>query len=149
MHLFQGAFGLTFEKRSDRVLGWEPLRELVLSLHRRFPVVESIFGYEEHMRHVDECRHPLQLFTLGQRIEGSQDSRLLSYAGWGHTAYDRSECTTEFIDAYLLNGALPPKGTVCPANPNPFLEEARSAALSTPKVGLPQPWFFRQPQHRR
>ena len=79
-----------------------------------------------------------------------EDSRLLSYAGWGHTAYDRSECTTEFIDAYLLNGALPPKGTVCPANPNPFLEaEARSAASSTPMVGLPQPWLFRQPQHQR
>ena len=35
-----------------------------------------------------------------------RNSRLLSYAGWGHTAYGRSECTTEYIDAYLVNGTL-------------------------------------------
>ena len=29
------------------------------------------------------------------------NSRLLSYAGWGHTAYGRSECTTAHVDAYL------------------------------------------------
>ena len=71
-------------------------------------------------------------------------SRLLSYAGWGHTAYGRSECTTEFIDAYLLRGALPPNGTVCPANPNPFLvATTTSAASDMPMVGLPQPWLLR------
>lgn len=73
------------------------------------------------------------------------NSRLLSYAGWGHTAYGRSECTTEFIDAYLLDDALPPAGTVCPANPNPFLTAtaARSATLNSPMVGLPPPWLLR------
>jgi pimeloyl-ACP methyl ester carboxylesterase len=76
-------------------------------------------------------------------------SRLLSYAGWGHTAYERSECTTEFVDAYLLGGTLPPEGTVCPANPNPFLEaSARSATRSRPMVGLPPSWLLR-PEPRR
>jgi pimeloyl-ACP methyl ester carboxylesterase len=71
-------------------------------------------------------------------------SRLLSYAGWGHTAYGRSECTTELVDAYLLRGALPARGTVCPANPNPFLTvAARSAARSAPMVGLPPSWVLR------
>ncbi len=55
------------------------------------------------------------------------NSRLLSYAGWGHTAYGRSECITRYVDAYLLRGALPPKGTVCPANPNPFAVSALRA----------------------
>jgi TAP-like protein len=71
------------------------------------------------------------------------NSRLLSYAGWGHTAYGRSECTTEFVDAYLLDGTLPPRGTVCPANPNPFLvAAATSAARTTPAVGLPPAWLL-------
>jgi TAP-like protein len=43
-----------------------------------------------------------------------RNARLLSYAGWGHTAYGRSECTTEHVDRYLVDGTLPPKGTVCP-----------------------------------
>ena len=66
-------------------------------------------------------------------------SRLLSYAGWGHTAYGVSACTTEYIDAYLLDKSLPPRGTVCPANPNPFLVVAARAArrATAVAVGLP------------
>jgi pimeloyl-ACP methyl ester carboxylesterase len=52
------------------------------------------------------------------------NSRLLSYAGWGHIAYRRSQCAVDYIHAYLLNGTLPAVGTVCPANPNPFLDSA-------------------------
>lgn len=54
-------------------------------------------------------------------------SRLLAYAGWGHTAYGVSKCATDHTNAYLLNGTLPPVGTVCPANPNPFLPSVASA----------------------
>ncbi|PWK81170.1 alpha/beta hydrolase family protein [Lentzea atacamensis] len=64
-------------------------------------------------------------------------SRLLAYAGWGHTAYGLSKCATDHTNAYLLNGTLPPVGTVCPANPNPFLPA--TAALSEPLF---------QPTHR-
>jgi pimeloyl-ACP methyl ester carboxylesterase len=56
-------------------------------------------------------------------------SRLLAYAGWGHTAYGLNKCASDHTNAYLLNGTLPPIGTVCPANPNPFLP---SATLSEP-----------------
>ena len=74
-----------------------------------------------------------------------ENSRLLSYAGWGHTAYGRSTCTTEYVDRYLLDGTLPPVDTVCPANPNPFVEAAtaRSAPLRVPAVGLPPSWLLR------
>jgi pimeloyl-ACP methyl ester carboxylesterase len=73
-----------------------------------------------------------------------ENSRLLSYAGWGHTAYGRSECATEFVDAYLLDGTLPSHGTICPANPNPFLEAAAgSATEAAPTAGLPPTWLLR------
>jgi pimeloyl-ACP methyl ester carboxylesterase len=61
-------------------------------------------------------------------------SRLLSYAGWGHTAYDRSDCVTGYVNKYLLTGALPAEGTVCAANPNPF-QSAVAPSLARP--GLP------------
>ena len=32
------------------------------------------------------------------------NSRLLSYAGWGHTAYGRNDCTRAHIDSYLVEG---------------------------------------------
>ena len=68
-----------------------------------------------------------------------RNSRLLSYAGWGHTAYGRSDCANDHIDRYLLTGALPPAGTVCPANPNPFAPVATRRSAQAPLVGLPAP----------
>jgi pimeloyl-ACP methyl ester carboxylesterase len=70
------------------------------------------------------------------------NSRLLSYAGWGHTATGRSACVADFVAGYLLNGTLPPEGTVCPANPSPFSTTPSDGARSSrsargPMVGLP------------
>ena len=72
----------------------------------------------------------------------SNYSRLLTYGGWGHTAFVRSACVTEHVIAYLLEGTLPPEGTVCPANPNPFLASspaARVASVSATRVGAGEP----------
>jgi pimeloyl-ACP methyl ester carboxylesterase len=55
------------------------------------------------------------------------NSRLLSYAGWGHVAFGRSACVTQATARYLTSGELPPQGTVCPANPNPFLPTTDAA----------------------
>jgi pimeloyl-ACP methyl ester carboxylesterase len=72
------------------------------------------------------------------------NSRLLSYAGWGHTAYGRNDCTTAHIDAYLVGGTLPRAGTVCQANPNPFLSvPAARAAQSDVVAGAPPGWLLR------
>lgn len=59
------------------------------------------------------------------------NSRLLSYAGWGHTAFGRSSCITDHVVRYFLDGVLPPEGTVCPANPNPFLPEVAEPTLGS------------------
>jgi pimeloyl-ACP methyl ester carboxylesterase len=76
-------------------------------------------------------------------------SRLLSYAGWGHTAFRRSACARAYTAAYLYDGTLPPEGTVCPANPSPWaIAEAGDARASKaaapeplPMSGLPPPWL--------
>lgn len=47
-------------------------------------------------------------------------SRLLTSTNWGHTAYGISACATAHVDRYLLDGRLPPEGTVCDDTPNPF-----------------------------
>lgn len=71
------------------------------------------------------------------------NSRLLSYAGWGHTAYGITECTTSTIDTYVLTGELPPEGTVCEAEPNPFLASTfRSVDRQGPVVDPPS-WLLR------
>jgi hypothetical protein len=60
------------------------------------------------------------------------DSRLLTYAGWGHRALGVTPCVTDHVIAYLLYGTLAPEGTVCAAAPNPFVaiqqKKARAAA---------------------
>jgi pimeloyl-ACP methyl ester carboxylesterase len=67
-----------------------------------------------------------------------RNSRLLSYAGWGHTAFGRSQCVTDHVVEYLLSGKLPKAGTVCPANPNPFVATPfKRAAPAVPMIGRP------------
>jgi pimeloyl-ACP methyl ester carboxylesterase len=76
-------------------------------------------------------------------------SRLLSYAGWGHTAFSRSACTTAYTAAYLYDGTLPPEGTVCAANPSPWAVAGANGASALkaaapeplPMTGLPPPWL--------
>ncbi len=70
-----------------------------------------------------------------------RNSRLLSYAGWGHTAFGRSECATTYVAEYLVSGKLPPVGTLCPANPNPFLPVTtlRKAGPVAPLIGVRPP----------
>ena len=51
------------------------------------------------------------------------NSRLLSSDSWGHTAYGTSSCATRGVDLYLLTGTLPPVGTVCKGDFQPFTED--------------------------
>ncbi|MCR3749157.1 alpha/beta hydrolase [Lentzea californiensis] len=87
------------------------------------------------------ARTSAPVLVVGNRFDGSTDfrgaqavarqlpnSRLLEYAGWGHIAYRRSQCAIDHIHSYLLSGSLPPSGTVCAANPNPFLDNASQLA---------------------
>lgn len=46
--------------------------------------------------------------------EQLDQGHLLTYEGWGHTAYGRSnQCITDAVDAFLLTGTVPADGTRC------------------------------------
>jgi pimeloyl-ACP methyl ester carboxylesterase len=49
-------------------------------------------------------------------------SRLLSYAGWGHTAYFSAGnfCVDSHVTRYLVTGDVPAAGTVCEPEGSPF-----------------------------
>jgi pimeloyl-ACP methyl ester carboxylesterase len=67
-------------------------------------------------------------FDPATRYQGAQtvagllpNSRLLSYAGWGHTVYwGVSSCVDAAVNAYLIDGVLPAQGTVCQPEITPF-----------------------------
>lgn len=42
-------------------------------------------------------------------------AELLSWDGQGHTSYLYTRCIDDYVNAYLINGELPPKNTTCPA----------------------------------
>ena len=54
----------------------------------------------------------------GVQVAGELDNAvLLTYDGDGHTAYTSgSSCIDRAVDAYLIDGTLPPEGTVCRAD---------------------------------
>jgi pimeloyl-ACP methyl ester carboxylesterase len=53
------------------------------------------------------------------------NARLLVVHGYGHTEFlNPSTCASNFITAYFRTGALPPKGTVCRQNLQPFAPSA-------------------------
>jgi pimeloyl-ACP methyl ester carboxylesterase len=69
------------------------------------------------------------------------NSRLLTYAGWGHTAFfGGNYCIDAAVMRYFVRKQLPAKGTVCKPTFSPFepmgaLAEQRASMFS--KIGLP------------
>ncbi len=64
------------------------------------------------------------------------NARLLTMTGDGHTAYDgypadgyNSECTDKAVEAYLIDGAVPPAGTKCGQDLPDFTAPAAQAKL--------------------
>ncbi|MDI1288979.1 MAG: alpha/beta hydrolase, partial [bacterium] len=49
-----------------------------------------------------------------QMADELENATLLSWNGFGHTAYfEQSRCIDDAVDAYLLTGDLPPSGVLC------------------------------------
>jgi pimeloyl-ACP methyl ester carboxylesterase len=62
------------------------------------------------------------------------NSRLLSYAGWGHTAYlsAGNYCVDSNVTRYLVTGQLPAAGLVCQPAGSPFGPTAAATAAAAP-----------------
>lgn len=58
---------------------------------------------------------PATPYQWGAQLADELDNaRLLTYDGYGHTAYSQgSSCIDEAVDAYLLKGTMPKDGLVC------------------------------------
>lgn len=45
----------------------------------------------------------------------TSNATLLTYDGWGHGVYDRTQCTGTAVDSYLIERTVPAPSTHCPA----------------------------------
>jgi pimeloyl-ACP methyl ester carboxylesterase len=54
-------------------------------------------------------------WALDAKAQLGAEARFVTYEGWGHGTYGRSDCLTNVVDAYLVSGTLPPSGTRCAA----------------------------------
>ena len=66
------------------------------------------------------------------------NSRLLSYAGWGHAAYfiAFNTCVNDNVSRYLITGQTPAAGTVCQPAGSPFDTQPAAAAAKATEVFL-------------
>jgi pimeloyl-ACP methyl ester carboxylesterase len=66
-------------------------------------------------------------------------ARLITYEGWGHTAYREggpSECVNAAVDAYLINLTPPKRGLRCPSTDVP----AAATTMATPELPIAGPY---------
>ncbi|GII05177.1 alpha/beta hydrolase [Planobispora takensis] len=75
-------------------------------------------------------------WALGTARQLGRQAVLLTYEGWGHGIYNRSECTLGAFDGYLVALTLPARGTRCPAVP-PAEAKARQRSWPGPSGPLP------------
>jgi len=78
-------------------------------------------------------------WALNAKRQLGDAARLLTYKGWGHGVYGRSDCVSAPVDAYLLSGALPRPGAQCAAVPPTEAATARSATTRRPVPTGPRP----------
>jgi pimeloyl-ACP methyl ester carboxylesterase len=74
-------------------------------------------------------------YDPGTSYEGAQAmvrelarARLLTVDGYGHTVLlNPSACAYEHVSRYLIDGTLPPEGTMCPPDQEPFTTDPSPA----------------------
>ncbi|MFE3766190.1 alpha/beta hydrolase [Streptomyces sp. NPDC059104] len=72
------------------------------------------------------------------------NGRLLTFAAEGHTAYNRSECVSTLVTAYLATLALPARGTVCADETPPDALGRHTAGIEADETRdvIPTPRFL-------
>ena len=74
------------------------------------------------------------------------NSRLLSYAGWGHAAFfiAFNTCVNDNVSNYLITGVPPAAGTVCQPEGSPFGAPSAATSVVTAATGVVLPAAVRQ-----
>ena len=74
------------------------------------------------------------------------NSRLLTYAGWGHAAFfiAFNTCINDNVANYLITGRTPAAGTVCQPEGSPFDQPAAARSVATVATGIVLPAAARQ-----
>ncbi|WP_199439116.1 alpha/beta hydrolase [Umezawaea beigongshangensis] len=80
-------------------------------------------------------------WAVNAHRQAGRATTLLTYEGWGHGVYDRSECTRGAVDGYLIGLRAPADGTRCAAvepAPQPRSRSARPDVLPNgPSPSIP------------
>nr|WP_275581086.1 alpha/beta fold hydrolase [Natronosporangium hydrolyticum] len=83
-------------------------------------------------------------WTLGALSQLRRHASLLTYEGWGHGVYGRSDCTTGTIDTFLVSLHRPAQGASCPGvEPAPAATPHRVPtpdAVTVPPPEQPRWW---------
>ncbi|HEV7653977.1 MAG TPA: alpha/beta hydrolase [Mycobacteriales bacterium] len=74
--------------------------------------------------------------TVAARLPGA---RLLTLDGYGHTSLAQSACIDRYQAAYLIRGALPPRGATCEPDHQPFDPTLTSSAARATVVADARP----------
>ena len=78
----------------------------------------------QHADPADQCpARPGDPVPVGaeRRRPARPEATLLTYDGWGHAVYGRTDCVTSAVDRYLIELRRPATGTSCPGVvPDPF-----------------------------
>lgn len=87
---------------------------------------------------VGNVHDPATVYEWNLTAARQSGARLITYEGWGHTAYGDggpSECVNKAVDDYLINLTPPRWGLRCPATEVPGGDSARSTKAIQPQVG--------------
>jgi pimeloyl-ACP methyl ester carboxylesterase len=71
---------------------------------------------------VGNIHDPATVYEWNKVAAKQSGSHLITYEGWGHTAYGNggpSPCVNDAVDAYLIDLKVPEKGLSCPATEKP------------------------------
>jgi pimeloyl-ACP methyl ester carboxylesterase len=88
---------------------------------------------------IGNVHDPATVYEWNVTAARQSGARLVTYEGWGHTAYGNggpSECVNEAIDAYLIDLKPPKRGLSCPSTDVP----AAAATMATPQRLIAGPY---------
>jgi pimeloyl-ACP methyl ester carboxylesterase len=88
---------------------------------------------------VGNVHDPATVYEWNVTAARQSGASLITYEGWGHTAYGNggpSECVNDAVDAYLINLQPPERGLSCPSTDVP----GAAATLAAPQRQIAGPY---------